>query len=92
MNIGDFFHAALPMVVIGLLLAIFFAWRAGKKKKGEKEEESNYGPEGMCLGMCLGTALGSSLWNDSGIGISIGMLAGLVIGSMIHRDGSSPDR
>lgn len=42
-NIGvilDFLSAALPWICIGLLLAIFFAQSARKKKKNE-----NYGTE-----------------------------------------------
>ena len=29
----DFIMAALPLVVVGIALAVFFAGRAGKKKK-----------------------------------------------------------
>ena len=45
----DFFRAALPWVVMGLLLAVFAARSAGRKKK--EKESDNYGTEGMCLGM-----------------------------------------
>ena len=33
----DFIMAALPLVVVGIALAVFFARRAGQKKKREKE-------------------------------------------------------
>ena len=79
----DFIMAALPWICMGLLLAIFFARSARKKKGNEKPE--NYGTEGMCFGMCFGTALGTALGNNTGIGISIGMLLGLVIGSSIEK-------
>ena len=78
----DFISAALPWICIGLLLAVFFA-RSAKRKKDDNKAE-NFGPEGMCLGMSLGTAIGSSL-GSVGIGITLGMLAGLVIGSCIEK-------
>ena len=82
-NVLDFLSAALPWVCIGLLLAIFFA-RSARKKKGNKKNE-NYGTEGMALGMCFGTAIGTSLGNNTGIGLTLGMLAGLLIGSCIVK-------
>lgn len=48
----DFMMAALPLVVAGIALAVFFAGRAGQKKKREKE--NGYEAEGMRLGMCFG--------------------------------------
>ena len=80
-NFMDFLSAALPWVSIGLLLAIFFARSARKKK----EKNENYGTEGMAFGMCFGTAIGTSIGNNTGIGLSLGMLAGLVIGSCIEK-------
>ena len=65
----DFLWAALPWIVIGLFLAVFFA-RSAKKKKDE-EQKDDYGTTGMCLGMCFGTAIGTALGNNTGIGISI---------------------
>ena len=82
-NLMDFLLAALPWISIGLLLAIFFA-RSARKKKGDETKE-NYATEGMALGMCFGTAIGTSLGNNTGIGLSLGMLAGLVIGSCIEK-------
>ena len=82
-DIMDFLSAALPWISIGLLLAIFFAQNARKKKDNKKKE--NYGTEGMALGMCFGTAIGTSFGNNTGIGLSLGMLAGLVIGSCIEK-------
>ena len=80
-----FAKAALPWVAVGLLLAVFCARGAGKKKSGKEEKTENYGTEGMCLGMCFGTALGTALGNNTGLGISLGMLIGLAIGSAIEK-------
>ena len=82
-DVLDFLSAALPWVCMGLLLAIFFARSARKKKETKKNE--NCGTEGMALGMCFGTAIGTSLGNNTGIGLTLGMLAGLVIGSCIEK-------
>lgn len=80
----DFFRAALPWIAAGLLLAVFFVWSAGKRRKDAQDD--NYGAEGMCLGMCFGTAIASSLGNNTGIGISLGMLLGLAVGSSMKKE------
>lgn len=80
-----FAKAALPWVAVGLLIAVFCARGAGKKKSGKEEKTENYGTEGMCLGMCFGTAIGTALGNNTGLGISLGMLIGLAIGSAIEK-------
>ena len=85
----DFIRAALPWVAMGLLLAVFAARIAGRKKK--EKEIDNYGTEGMCLGMCFGTAIGTALGNNTGIGISLGMLLGLAVGSSIKKEEQSND-
>ena len=82
-DVMGFLSAALPWISIGLLLAIFFARSARKKKDNKKNE--NYGTEGMALGMCFGTAIGTSLGNNTGIGLTLGMLVGLVIGLCIEK-------
>lgn len=88
-DVFDFLRAALPWIAMGLLLAVFCA-RSARKKKDE-EPPDNYGTEGMCLGMCLGTAIGSSLGNNTGIGISLGMLIGLAIGTCIEKEERGED-
>lgn len=84
-NFFAFAKAALPWVAVGLLLAVFCARGAGKKKSGKEEKTENYGTEGMCLGMCFGTAIGTALGNNTGLGISLGMLIGLAVGSAIEK-------
>ena len=74
----DFMMAALPLVVVGIALAVFFARRAGQKKKREKE--NGYEAMGMSLGMCFGAAVGAIFPKYIGITLSMGMLIGLVIG------------
>lgn len=76
----DFVHAALPWVLIGLLLTVFFARSIIRKKKEDKCYD--YAQEGMCLGIAIGLLFDGS----TGIGIIIGMLFGLVIGSFIKKD------
>ena len=83
----DFMSAALPWICMGLLLAIFFAQNARKKKNVSKEEnnKNDYGTEGMALGMCFGVAIGTALGNNTGVGLAIGMLLGLAIGSGVEK-------
>ena len=85
----DFLRAALPWVTMGLLLAVFSA-RSAKKKKDE-DKKGDYGTVGMCLGMCFGTAIGTSLGNNTGIGICLGMLLGLLIGSRMKKETKEED-
>ena len=86
----DFIRAALPWVAMGLLLAVFAARSAGRKKK--EKEYDNYGTEGMCLGMCFGTAIGTALGNNTGIGITLGMLLGLAVGTSIKKEEQDNDQ
>ena len=89
-DVFDFLRAALPWVAMGLLLEVFAARSAGRKKK--EKESDNYGTEGMCLGMCFGTAIGTALGNNTGIGITLGMLLGLVVGTSIKKEGQDNDQ
>ena len=86
----DFLRTALPWVAMGLLLAVFFA-RSAKKKKDE-DKKGDYGTVGMCLGMCFGTAIGTALGNNTGLGISLGMLMGLAIGTSIKKESQDNDK
>ena len=88
-NVFDFLRAALPWIVMGLLLAVYFARCAGKKKK--EEQTGDYGAEGMCLGMCFGTAIGTAFGNNIAIGLPLGMLLGLAVGSSIKKEGQNND-
>ena len=74
----DFMMAAVPLVVAGIVLAVFFTGRAEKKKKREKE--NGYEAMGMSLGMCFGAAVGAIFPEYIGITLSMGILTGLVIG------------
>ena len=85
----DFLRAALPWIIMGLLLAVYFARCAGKKKK--EEQTGDYGAEGMCLGMCFGTAIGTAFGNNIAIGLPLGMLFGLAIGSSIKKEEQNND-
>lgn len=79
----DFMMAALPLVVVGIALAVFFAWHTDKKKKREKG--NGYEAMGMSLGMCAGAVVGAFFPEYIGITLSVGMLIGLVIGLCIEN-------
>ena len=68
---------------MGLLLAVFFA--RGARRKKDKEKKEDYGSEGMALGMCFGVAIASALHIDVGLGLTVGMLLGLVVGSGMEK-------
>ena len=79
----DFIMAAVPLVVVGIALAVFFTGRAGKKKKQEKE--SGYEAEGMSLRMCFGAAVGAIFPEYIGVTLSVGMLIGLLVGMYVKK-------
>ena len=79
----DFMMAAVPLVVVGIALAVFFTGRAGKKKKQEKE--SGYEAEEMSLGMCFGAAVGDIFPEYIGVTLSVGMLIGLLVGMCVKK-------
>lgn len=79
----DFIMAAVPLVVVGIALAVFFTGRAGKKKKQEKE--SGCEAERMSLGMCFGAAVGAIFPEYIGVTLSVGMLIGLLVGMCVKK-------
>ena len=87
-SITAFLAAALPWLVMGAVLAVFFV-REAKRKKGKKDHQKkkdDYGAEGMALGMCIGAAISTALHRDIGLGLSLGMLLGLVAGSSMAKE------
>ena len=87
-NLLDFLSSALPWLVMGAVLTVFFV-REAKRKKGKKDHQKkkdDYGAEGMALGMCLGVAIATALHRDVGLGLSLGMLLGLVVGSSMDKE------
>lgn len=84
----EFIRAALPWLVMGAVLAVFFV-REAKRKKGKKDHQkkkADYGSEGMALGMCIGAAIATALHRDVGLGLSLGMLLGLTVGSSMKKE------
>ncbi len=79
----DFIMAALPLVVVGIALAVFFAGRSRRKK--QKETKGDHEAMGMCQGMCFGAAIGAIFPQYIGIALSMGMLIGLVIGMCLGK-------
>ena len=89
-GIMDFFSAALPWIVMGVALAVFFVREDHRKKrrKDDQKKKDDYGSEGLALGMCFGAAIASAMHWDIGLGLSLSMLLGLVSGSeMEKKDG-----
>ena len=80
--VAEFIGAVLPWIAMGLLLAVFFA-RGARRKKGKREE---YGSEGMALGMCFGVAVSTALHVNVGLGMMAGMMLGLLIGSHFDKE------
>ena len=63
-DISDFLTAALPWICMGLLLAVFFAKNAGKKKEDKKKE--TYSTEGMLAGLVIGSCIEKKKDDDGG--------------------------
>ncbi len=79
----DFIMAALPLVVVGLVLAALFAGRANRKK--DQEKENGCEAMGLSLGMCAGAVIGAFFPKYTGITLSAGMLIGLLIGMCVKK-------
>ena len=69
----DFIFAALPWVLMGLALAVFFANFAKKQK--ETGEKNNFTGLGIAIGTAVGIAVGTAL-DNVGLGTGLGMLIG----------------
>ncbi len=73
----DFAKSAFPWIMMGLALAIFFAYQ-NRPVEGEKKE--NMGLLGMLLGMVIGLAI-----SRNPIYMPTGMVLGFLIGSRIEK-------
>lgn len=73
----DFINQALPLVIIGICIAIICAHFS--------EEKDTYCSEGMSLGMSFGVALSLIFQINLGLGVSIGILIGEAIGILIKK-------
>ena len=93
----DFILAALPLVALGIAIAVAVtcglrAKRAATAAMNSPEDEKPVKKQSdgthMCLGMCLGLVAGlfcanfSKSWNQ-GICMTLGMCFGMMIGSII---------
>lgn len=79
----DFIFAALPWVLMGLALAVFFANFAHNKKE-ETGEKNNFTGLGIAIGTAVGIAVGTALDNvgmGAGFGMLIGSCAEIVFGN-----------
>ena len=93
----DFILAALPLVALGIAIAVAVtcglrAKRAATAAMNSPEDEKPVKKQAdgthMCLGMCLGLVVGLSCsnfaksWNQ-GVCMTLGMCIGMMIGSII---------
>lgn len=81
----DFIRAAIPWIIMGIVVILLIVCHGTRKNK-EKKSENDYSLEGMCLGMCFGTMImGVAFGSNAEIGCSLGMLIGFVIGLCIKK-------
>ena len=93
----DFILAALPLVALGIAIAVAVtcglrAKRAATAAMNSPEDEKPVKKQSdgthMCLGMCLGLVAGlfcanfSKSWNQ-GICMTLGMCVGMMVGSVV---------
>lgn len=77
-EVWEFIQGAAPMVIAGILFAVYASHQSTKGKN------TDYSCEGMALGMGVGLLFGM-LFNQTGTCMSLCMLAGLVSGSMKEK-------
>ncbi len=77
----EFIKEALPFILIGLSLGIFFGAYSVKHKKQKDENEWDFSAMGPLFGVAIGVAVGTV--NES-IGAGLGAGIGMFIGSIIE--------
>ena len=77
----EFIKEALPFILIGLSLGIFFGAYLIKHKKKKDENEWDFSAMGPLFGVAIGVAVGTV--NES-IGAGLGAGIGMFIGSIIE--------
>lgn len=83
-----FVTAALPLVMMGIALAIVAAH--GGVKKGRNQD--THMALGAGLGLILGVALnGCGLWTDYAIGIALGPLWGMALACVFGKEQKNGD-
>ena len=85
MSVIAFVKAALPFIIVGVVLAILAA-KKGRHIDDKNKEDKNYSSEGMAIGMCLGLAVGVALGDYLAYGLALGMFIGLAVGSLIKKE------
>lgn len=83
----DFLQAALPWIVMGILLAVS-AVRMAVRDKSAKPN-TTYAAVGMCLGAAVGVAT-SNLFSP-GLSLAVFMALGFVLGSFIPKRGKDDE-
>lgn len=85
----EFIFAALPLVLIGLALAVLAVNHMMEKQNDEKQKDGKQGTRiamGAGFGLMLGVMLNScGLWENHLLGLALGPLWGMAIASLISR-------
>ena len=76
----DFFFAALPWVMMGLALAIYFS-RLGAKKAGDGKGDVGRLNFGFAMGLVAGGLVSFLGLVSPGMGLGLGALLGVLFGS-----------
>lgn len=76
----EFIFAALPWVMFGLALAIYFS-KTGAKKAGDGKGDIGRLNLGLCAGLVAGAAVSFLGLVPLGMGLGLGALLGVLFGS-----------
>ena len=77
----DFIFAALPWVMFGLALAIYFS-KVGAKKAGDGKGDVGRLNFGFCMGLVAGGLVSFLGLVPPGLGLGLGALLGVLFGSV----------
>ena len=76
---SEFIKSALPFVLMGASIALFFVDYAIKYKEKTKNEKPDFSGMGILFGAAIGIAVGST---NSSIGTGLGAGIGMLIGTI----------
>lgn len=86
----EFVSAALPLIMVGVALAVLAVNFSKEKQKDEEEKDGKQGGRiamGVGFGLLFGVALNNcGLWENHVLGLTLGVLWGIALSTLVADD------